>query len=167
MRNLWRQTPSSQKIEIIGTVVDQAVIHLVQEEALDKEELRLSKILSLSITLAEAMELQLTNYLSYISHLVRSHGLNARSLLNAITEFIKNIEEQLHKDIEKQVEVYRSMQDDEEQESWNDTDKRDEQANYKFDETTRVERVEGTAISNPHKQVVEQEAIAIYAQNAK
>lgn len=55
------------------------------------------------------MELQITNYLSYIAYLIRKYGINARNLLNMITEFIKNTEDQLHKEIEEQVKVYRSL----------------------------------------------------------
>lgn len=45
------------------------------------------------------MTLSLTNYLSYISHLIRSYSVNARGLLNTMGELIKNLEDQLHKEI--------------------------------------------------------------------
>lgn len=43
------------------------------------------------------MTLQLPNYFSYISHLIRTNGLNARSLLNEMTDFTNRIEVELHK----------------------------------------------------------------------
>lgn len=66
------------------------------------------------------MDLQLPNYYSYISHLIRSNGLNARSLLNEMTDFINRIEGELHKLFEEQVKVYRNMEDDDDIADTND-----------------------------------------------
>lgn len=106
---LWKETVARERTAIVGEAIDQITTFIVQEKRLDKEELRLTKLLSLSITLEEAMDLQLPNYLSYISHLIRSNGLNARSLLNEMTDFITRVEGELHKLFEEQVKVYRTL----------------------------------------------------------
>lgn len=94
---MWKETVARERAAIAGEAIDQITTYIVQEKRLDKEELRLTKLLSLSITLEEAMNLQLSNYFSYISHLIRANSLNARSLLNEMTDFINRIEGELHK----------------------------------------------------------------------
>lgn len=157
LRNLWKETPASLRVEIMGATLDEATIFLLQEGALEKEELRLLKLLSLSISLPEAMALQLTNYLSYISHLVRSKGINARSLLNVMTECIKNTEDQLHEEIEKQIEVYRNLEDDnsESERLWGDTGQveLEEEGDYKYEEVT----IEASKTVNQQGQTVGQQ----------
>lgn len=96
-KSMWKETAAMERTSILGETIDQITTFIVQEKRLDKEELRLTKLLFLNITLEEAMNLQLPNYFSYISHLIRINSLNARSLLNEMTDFTNRIEGELHK----------------------------------------------------------------------
>lgn len=48
---MWKEVEARKRIAIIGEAIDQITTYIVQENKLDKEEVRLTKLLSLSITL--------------------------------------------------------------------------------------------------------------------
>lgn len=50
-KTLWKETVARERMAIVGAAIDQITTFLVQEKKLDKEEIKLSKLLSLSITL--------------------------------------------------------------------------------------------------------------------
>jgi hypothetical protein len=97
-------------MSILGTAIDEITLFLMQESKLEHHEIRLSKLLSVNVTLKEALDLELTNYFSFISSLMRTNGINVRSLLNEMTDFNNRIESQLHKMIEEQVEAYHKLE---------------------------------------------------------
>lgn len=60
------------------------------------------------------MVLKVTNTFSYIMHLIRKNtSSTARKYLNQLTEEINRYEDMLHKKIEKEVEIFRKLEENE------------------------------------------------------
>jgi hypothetical protein len=66
MRIAWGELSSTEKMEMISELLHEIIKKLVSENELAQNGIALSKLLSLQITLEEAINCEITNYLCYI-----------------------------------------------------------------------------------------------------
>jgi hypothetical protein len=99
---------SSDKIGFFRYELASVVVTLIRKKILNEN--KLSKLLSLRVSLEEAMALQLTNHYSYIMELIREHSVStARNFLNQMTDQINRVEDMVHRLIEEEVKRYREL----------------------------------------------------------
>lgn len=106
----WRTITGREKLNFLHKELHSVVVTLLSRKTLN--EGKLAKVLSLQLTLDEAMTLKITNIFAYIIHLIRKNtSSTARKYLNLLSNEIERYEDLLHKKIEKEVVVFRRLED--------------------------------------------------------